>query len=291
MFNMTGTHLPYRSRKDLARAHQLRGLTRRRTGGPAIEDTWTPLLDPNMWRRDYVAPSVNRFEELQEDMLPRSLSSNDLGYGSAFAKDSQRRAEYAREEVPFEVAADSLHQALQYAIKHCKGLRDHFEKVVDPSVSLWAPPKVIDSLWSMMLEWDGVDLAAREKTMNQQPFHDMVTYRSVVRRLRDGLEDMRVCGRPRLEYLEEAEAKLSPEVFRNTMNKLQVTVRGVEELMQSVRKDRSLMEPLLKDLAAASQLLTDVEELWHPRRRYATPKARARWEDEEDYIWPNFHGD
>lgn len=297
MFGLTGTDIPYRGRKDLARAQQLHGLTRRRTGpsSPLIDDLWMPMLAQDLWRRDFAGrgPSrFNRFEELEDVSLPRSMPSNDIRYGSPFAKDSKRRAEHTCEIVHFEQAADALCQALHFAIKHCKGIQEHFEGEVErSSISLWAAPKVVDALWAMNVDWNGVDLAALEKNPNQQPSSEVVTYKGVAKRLMCALDDMKSSGRPRLEYLDEAGSKLSPEVFRTTLNKLQVTMQGIEELMQSVAKDRSLMEPLIKDMMGATSLLADIEDLWRPPKQPVGGKARSKWGEDDDYVWPDYHGE
>lgn len=299
MFNMMGPSLPHQSRKDLARAHHLRGLTRRRHPGPSTEDIWVPMPAPNStrWQQGVFGNNSllsSRFEDLSDGPLSRQPGSapGPFGYGSPFAEHSKRRTEYSHEAVSFDKAADALCQALEYATKHCKGIKEHFEKeIVGSSISLWAPPKVVDALWAMKVDWDGVDLAAREKTTNQQPSPDIVTYRSVFERLLTAMEDMEVCGRPRFEYVEDAGSKLSPEVFRNTMNKLQVTLRGIGELMHSVRKDRSLMGPLVKDLVSATALLADIDKAWTPRHRPAASRARAHWADEVDEVWPQYHGE
>ncbi|TKA83681.1 hypothetical protein B0A55_00314 [Friedmanniomyces simplex] len=302
MFGMPGSSLAYRNRKDLARSQQLRGLTRRRTAGPSIEDVYVPAA-ANPWQRNmygYTSPLSSRFEELGDEPLPRSSafnSSSTPDYGPPFAtQDSKRRAaDYSREPLPFAQAAETLCQALEYATKHCRGIREHFEKEV-ASISLWASPKAIEALWGMKAEWDGVDQGVREKTAYQQPqpAGDVVTYKSVVERLLAALGGMKRCDQPCVvDRMMEGEggkagppAELSPEVFRYTMKKLEVTLRGIEELMGSVRKDRRLVEPLVKDLGSAAALLREVEEVWVlPRRRSAAGKYRARAEsDEEDYV-------
>ncbi|TKA43351.1 hypothetical protein B0A54_05833 [Friedmanniomyces endolithicus] len=286
MFGMPGPNLAYRNRQNMARSQQLRGLTRRRPAGPSAEDMYVPNT-ANPWQRNmygYASPLSSRFEEVGDEPLPRSVAfSSTSSYAAPFAKEPRRRAESSRESVPFDKAADALCQALEYAAKHCQGIKEHFEKDVAP-LSLWAPPKAIEALWTMKADWDGADQRAREKTAYQQPAGDVVTYESVVGRLLEALGEMRGCGRPRVELLGEGkgEAELSPEAFRYTMSKLDMTLRGIEDLMVSVRKDRRLVEPLVKDLVAAAGLLRSVEELWMPPRR--TGKYRARAEsDEEEY--------
>ncbi|KAK4545138.1 hypothetical protein LTR36_003689 [Oleoguttula mirabilis] len=299
MFGMTGTNLPYRSRNDLAQAQNLRGLSRRRPGpgNPYIDDICMPMLNQEFWGRDFrrgMPQGVNnRFEELEDSPYPRSMSSNNVGYGSPYAKDSKQRSKYtSREAVSFEKAADALCQALHFAIKHCKGIRGHFEGAVEQSsVSVWAPPRIIDSLWSTYLQWNGVDLALLHGNPNQQPSQEVVTFKDVAQRLTGALGDMRSCKGPRMEHLDGSGSKLSPEVCKTTLKKLHVTMQGVEELMRRVSKDRKLMEPLAKELMAATGLLADIEDLWRPTVKRATGNNGSRWNDDDGYEWPDYRGE
>ena len=68
----------------------------------------------------------------------------------------------------------------------------------------------------------------------------------------DALEDLKSSGSPKVDRLHGAGSKFSPGVFRNTRNKLQVTLGVVEAMMHSVRKDRSLMDAVVRDPKAAS---------------------------------------
>ncbi|KAK5743442.1 hypothetical protein LTR17_002617 [Elasticomyces elasticus] len=291
MFGLPGTSLPYRNNKDLARAQRLRGFTRRRTPGPSIEDVYMPNTNP--WQRNpyaYASPLSSRFEELGDEPLPvrstTSSNSNSSGYGNTFPKDSKRRPEYPRERspVPFDKAADALCQALEYASKHFRGIKEHFEREVSP-IAYWAPQKAIDALWTMKADWDGIDLTTRERSSYQQPASNVTTFKAVVERLTEALRNMKMCGRPRGDWTEQQRQEVSPEVFRYTMNKLEVTLNGIGELVQSVRKDRRLVEPLVKDLISATALLRDVEESWSPRRKSSSGYQARAESQEEDYAW------
>ncbi|KAK5131156.1 hypothetical protein LTR08_001242 [Meristemomyces frigidus] len=302
MFGMPGSELPYRGRKDLARAQQMRGITRRR-GGPAsppMDSMWLPMLKQDYWRRDCLGSSVvlanmpSRFEDISDrHQLPRPIFPSELGYGSSFAQDPKRRAQATpREPLPFDQAADALCQAVHFAVKHCKSIRDAFEKEIERStISLWAPRAAVDALWSMKLEWNGIDLALLAQNANQQASPDVVTYKAIAARLFSALEDVNAAGQPRADCFEESSpSKLRPEVFRVTVKKLLVGMQGVEELMQAVRMDRTLMAPLVKDLKAVAVLLGDIEELWRPTVRTGVGSGRARWEDEE-CTWPEYQGE
>lgn len=290
MFGATGSNLPYRQRRDLARSQQLRDLTRRRPD-LANQAPWS-MRDQNTWNRDFLGGVPRRFEELEDSPLS-SMSSDNVNYGSPYTPDFRRRNHsLPRKGVPFDEAADAMSQAIQFAIEHCKGIRKHFEDDVErSSISLWSPPKVIDALWAMNVEWNGVNAAQREPNPSQQPSPEVVTYQSIAKRLFRALEELKTSGRPRMEYFEDNGSKLSPAVVRSTLNKFYGSMQGIEVIVKSVRKDRKLMERLIKELESAAELLTDIEDLWRPAVKSRRGKARARWEDDEDFVWPDYRGE
>jgi len=255
------------------------------------------MYDHDPWRRGLMGrspPGFSRFEELDDDRpLPRSMSFGDFGYGgNPYNKDSKSRAEYSlRETVPFDKSAAALWDALHFASKHCRSIRDHFERDVErSSIAAWASPKVVDALWRMNLEWNGVD-PRDPKQKSSSP--ETVTYRNVVGKLLSALEDMKKSKRPPTEHLEAGGSKLSPQLLSMTLKKLHVTAQSIQELMYSTMKNRQLMESMIRNLTVAVSLLGDIEGLWRPSAKpVGSGKAQARWEDEEDgYVWPDYRGD
>ncbi|KAK5124475.1 hypothetical protein LTR85_001692 [Meristemomyces frigidus] len=289
MYGMGGTNLPYRERKDLA---HMRGLSRKMPGfaGPSFGNMWTPMGNQDFYGRG--PPGMhNRFEEFDDSPLPRMPSDNS-GYGNPYAKGTKSRTEYSsRNTVSFDKAADALFQELQFAIEHCKGVRDHFARQVERSaISSWCSPKVVDALWTMNAEWTGIDLASVERNPTMQPIPGVVTFTAIAKRLSDALKDLKAAGFPRMESLEDR-SNVSPEVVMSTLKRLQVTTQGIEHLMQSVRKDRRVVEPLVKEMEAAVALLGDIEDVWRPATKPRAGKARAKWDDDDDFVWPDYRGD
>ncbi|KAF2773716.1 hypothetical protein EJ03DRAFT_347684 [Teratosphaeria nubilosa] len=300
MFAMAGLDLPYRNRKDASRASSVRGFSRRRHGASPTtaldQSLWMPMMSPDLWRRDFVgrgatpAPGISGFQSPESMPFFRATQpQTEQKYGGSdrrYGRSASDRGEYG---LPFDQAADALCQALHFAIKHCQNLRESFnQEVVKSTITSWAPPKVVDALWIMKLDWDGIDSSEAERAPNAQRTPETVTFKDVVTNLFKAREALKTCARPRVEYFGEADSKPSPEVFRNTMKKLECIMSGVEEMMKSVRFDRSLMEHLVKDMTAATALLGEVEDLWLPaRKQRAAEKARTKWE-EENYVWAEY---
>ena len=323
MFNMTATDLPFRgSRKDLARAQQLRrSLARARTGpsgtlpdsmmnampgSSAFDDMFMPMLDRNMWRPHLMSrPSLNpmshfdaqgpfdspsRFEELDDPPLPRSMSSSDVGYGSRYAKDMpslDRRRDFAGEGVSFAKAAAALAAALTQAVDFCGRLYKQFEDDTW-NIALYADPKVIDYLWTAKLEWNGVPAIDYAKDPNLTASPGTVTYKITMQRLLAALSEMKRAGPPQLRYLEKSQSQLSPEEVKITMKKLGASFQGIVDFADSVRRDRDKVHALNKELISANNLLMDIKDLWMPPVKKDAQKARV--EDEFEH-WPNYRGE
>ncbi|KAK3669625.1 hypothetical protein LTR78_010500 [Recurvomyces mirabilis] len=288
MFGMPGVGLPYRNRKDVARAQNFRGWTRRHPAR-STEEMWTPMSGAMPWPRSMYGagasvPNYDRFEELEEVPIRHPLSASGMAFRSP-----KHRGGSGHNLIAFDKAAEALYEALQYAVKHCKAIKEQFEnEVIQSSIVQWVPPNMMIALWTMKIDWDGSNAATQDGAAAQQPHAGVATYRDM-KSLLEAMKDMQMCELPRLGDLNGSEVRLSPEILRNTINKLQVTLHGVEEMMQSVRKDRLLMDALIKDLESTVQLLMDVEELWTSRPRPAGPRARGGREDE--YRWRRYDDD
>ncbi|KAH9826730.1 hypothetical protein Tdes44962_MAKER09976 [Teratosphaeria destructans] len=303
MFAMTGLDLPYRHRKHGSRASSVRGFSRRRHGVSPTptpdQHLWMPMMSPALWHREFLGrgatPTPGTSGSQRPDAMPcaRAMRSpteqRDGGSDGRYGRSAGHRGAYGpREAVPFDQAADALRQALHVAMKHCQNIRERFDhEVVDSTIASWVPPKFVDALWSMNLDWDGIDARDAEQAHHAQRTPDTaVTYNDVMTNLFKALDALKTTGRPRVEYPGEAESKL--DVFRNAMKKLQRTMSGVEGLSTSVRFDRALMERLVKDMTAAEALVGDVQDSWRRARTHrAAEKARARWADEED-VWAEY---
>ena len=258
-----------------------------------LDNLWMPWMDQELWRQDLLGgPSgFNRFEEVDDASGTRSADSSDASYDGLYVNDPRKRADYSRESMSFDKATSELSEALHYAVKYSQGMLDQFEReVIRTSLSAWVPPKLIATLWTMKVEWNGVHAAEADKDANTQPAKDVITYRGVVKRVIGALENIRAAGPPSVDIIEQAGSVLSPQVCRNTMKKLHVTLQGIEELMQSVRKDKNLMQPLVKEFGAAQSLLSDVDVLWAPKKQSSASRSRAKWED-DDFAWPDHRGE
>lgn len=254
----------------------------------------TPLMGPPMggpspmgFGNGYQYPD----EPKTRKKKPKSNAALYNEYGKPFSSDSGKKKiprPSSRAEVPFEQAASDLHEALEVAVRHFKNFHDVFENQIARSgMSMWAPPDVIDDLWTMKLEWDGRNMAAAGagEADPPPPVSGAVTYLGMAERVMSALVELKSCSRPRAETVGAAQSRLGPQVFTTTMKKLRVAIEGLDDLMEAVVKDRTLMGALVKEMVAAIALLDDIEDLWQTRMASGTKgKGRAKTGAEE-FSW------
>jgi hypothetical protein len=120
---------------------------------------------------------------------------------------------------------------------------------VPSSISQWRGLGLINDLWDLKINWNGIDLAGRDRETgrSQQTQHssssssqqDLHAYRNVMRTLLEALSDyFALRERPHDEHRREIGLKLSPEAYCNQMHKPNATIGGTEETKQYVGKDR-----------------------------------------------------
>ncbi|KAI7276005.1 hypothetical protein KC345_g6845 [Hortaea werneckii] len=254
----------------------------------------TPLIGPPMG-----GPSPMGFgnayhypdEPKPRKPKPRSNAALYNDYGKPYPRESARKKiprPSSRAEVPFEQAASDLHEALEVAARHFKNFRDVFEtQIAKSGMSMWAPPDVIDDLWTMKLEWDGRNMAATggREADPLPPVSGAVTYLGMAERVMSALVELKSCSRSLAETVEAAQSRLGPQVFNTTMKKLRVAIEGLDDLMEAVVKDRTLMGALVKEMVAAITLLDDIEDLWQTRMS-SGPKGKGRAKTgAEEFSW------
>ncbi|KAI7540350.1 hypothetical protein KC331_g9224 [Hortaea werneckii] len=237
----------------------------------------TPLMGPPMggpspmgFGNGYQYPD----EPKTRKQKPRSNAALYNEYGKPFSKDSAKKKiprPSSHAEVPFE-------QAARICMRHWRWRS---------GMSMWAPPDVIDDLWTMKLEWNGRNMAAAggREADPLPPVSGAVTYLGMAERVMSALVELKSCSRPRAETVDAAQSRLGPQVFTTTMKKLRVAIEGLDDLMEAVVKDRSLMGALVKEMVAAIALLDDIEDLWQTRMSSGTKgKGRAKTGAEE-FSW------
>jgi len=165
--------------------------------------------------------------------------------------------------MPFDKATEALVGASNEAIKVCSRLVEKFDDETK-QVRLWVEPSVVDALWRMRLEWDGMLASPPPEEGKSRQTPEYTTFQGVVREYCDALRNLRYSHPPDMGRFATAESQLSPQVLRTTQKKLRVTLQGIEELLDDVVGQRSLMPPLVKELKAAHGLLLDIDYLWRP---------------------------
>lgn len=284
MFNMD---IPIRSRKGLARAQQMRGLTRRRNG-PSMgmfDDMFGPsgreMLQRNFQAgnfgggldplgRDPLGRDRDRDRDRFEDLVDSPPRPSRSQSGSAF----DYHNDYASgPRVPFETAANNLLHALNYAISYC----ETFETTWTTDVRLilpYASDDIIDDLWAARIDWNGLPAGAVPVT-GAPPAKAPKTFEEMRLKIRKAFGELRNAGTPRPKG--PPGASDGPEDVALMMKKLATSCQGVVELMEAVRKYRSRMSPLVKELLFIETLLKDHEGLW------ARPVRRENAYEDERY--------
>lgn len=253
-------------------SQQLRGLARRRTGpaGSISQDVWPPTVSRGIWQQGFPSnrfPSIgNRFYEVEDEPLQRSWSSDDISQHSPFLSSPKPWANQSVGRIPFETAAWELFEALEQTRGNFEHCHNQFKEETR-GVQFWAPPDVIDKLWAMKMDWNGVPAFEAARDPNLKPKDEAVYYKKYARQLLRAWEGMKSCGPLPFDLLQNPGSKLGPVEVRTAMKKLEATFQGIEELMQLVRTDRNRAHALSDQLTDARRCLTDIEELWTTTRK------------------------
>ena len=223
-------------------------------------------MNDNIWRRDsmhgYRSSTLNRSEQLNKLPSFRSNSLKDISH----SRELGRRTGYKRQLLSFEKAGTALFDALSQALRFCKEFDQEF--VADTyRVEWWAPSKVVNALWAMKMEWNGIPAAELAKNPDLKPGDHTQTYKKVVVNLMQAWEDMMACDPISKDILHRVDSKLGLVEVKTSMNKLHVTFQGIEELVLIVRKDRLRMPALINQLRDARNVLLDLESAWDPTRQ------------------------
>ncbi|KAK5114460.1 hypothetical protein LTR62_002395 [Meristemomyces frigidus] len=288
MYGMSGPETRYGNELMTPRSQHMRCWTRQRPRRSVGRNTWMPLDGAAPYGQDLYGQQPLHYG-ISDDF---SQAVPPYAAGSVSTSSPRRHTTTMRGSIPFDRAAEAMYQALQYATKHCKSIQEQFDKeVMHSSIAQWAAPELLGELWTAMLDRTGIDVSNREPSITATPVSSSTTiYRDVVNTVSEGLEGIGACSRASgFGQADRGELKLSPEVFRNTINKLGVTFHGIEEMMKSVRKDRLLMDALVKDFELGMQLLGDIEEVWRARACPVVLGGRDM-RREDGYEWRRFGG-
>lgn len=285
MFNATyPPPIPYRPHKK-AFTRPSRGLNRR---SPAINDMYMPVPSQSSltWPLNYLPGGGMPFNRVQEFEDAAALGGLYGDAAAAYHTQPRRGRGAADYPVASDRAAKKLNQVLRTTSADLKELHKRFENDVVDNIGQWTPEKVIDTLWTARLDWDGAKPKARETDASsgsgEARASSAVIYGITARRLLSALENMRNAEAPAIVSYELIEAcsskEFSPELFKHTMGMLQDTVKVIEGLVSGgVRKDRKLMKLLLEEMGDAMRALERLEEMWKGWARRKS--ALSSWED------------
>ena len=244
------------------------------------------MMTGDIWRQNLTAgqipPILNRFEEIDELPLPQSMSANDLTHKDYYTKDSGRCGWYVGHQISFEKAAAALYHALDYAAMYYGRFENDFRAETD-SLRYWATPKATDLLWRTKIEWNGIPVSNLAQNPNVKPGENLDCYNKHVKNVMKAWEDMNSCGPAPLHVLKEPGSKLSAVEVKTNMRKLQVSFRGIVELMRMVRTERNRMRSLVNQLDDARVLLFDIDAVWKAPMSAAPGTDLG---DEGEPYWP-----
>lgn len=268
------------------------GMMRKRAAGvrTPLSETWSPppLSPRNEWEAGYFGrniPESSRFCEVDDYPLPRSTPFNDAAFPAPSPAVS--RSPFAEQQVPFEHAAANMHAALQNACRECPKIETSFNEQVQ-RLTLWLPSQLVDSLWTIFLDWDGIPLQQQQAGRASAKPHGVPSgpsicpsFNDIAKRFTKALEALKMSAPPRCftsggsggAAASFGTADVNFEVLRTTMRKLQISLEAIETLMGSVRSHRNRMAPMVKEMSSAVSLLDGVRDVWDTKGK--RPAAAA----------------
>lgn len=268
---MANFDLPLRSRKDLARAAQLRNLAmvgrpfNPRSALPAeYEDPYLPVSRRRPDRSLSTPYHNTPLASYNLDQSSDARFSDTYNYRPA-SYPRRAGADYNRgTRLPFDKAARGLYRALEGAIREASRLERDFDN--EMRFLPYADERTRAHLWTLKVEYRGwnVDPEAPADIANQVDF-----FAKYAGQLLDVIEDMRHAERPSSHEREGqrgAYETVAMEDVRFAMKKLGVSFGAVAELLEGIKADKQRFGVLLRELRSASEIMLGIREVWEAPR-------------------------
>ena len=268
------------------------GLMRKQATGnrTPLSNVWSPppLSPRNEWDAGYFGrniPDSGRFCEVDDYPLPRSTPFRDAAFQAP--SPTATRSPFAEQQVPFEQAAANIHAALQHACRECPKIEMSFNEQVQ-RLTTWLPSQLVDSLWTIFLDWNGIPLQQQQEGRPGVKPHATSSapsmypsFNDIAKRFTKALDALKMSAPPRCFTSGESDstaasfgtADVNFEILRTTMRKLQISLEAIEALMGSVRSHRDRMAPMVKEMNSAVSLLDGVRDVWGAKEK--RPAAAA----------------
>jgi hypothetical protein len=221
---------------------------------------------------------ADRFQDLLSPSLSGSASYGSLHDRRSGTSHDTYFSKHNKHKGSFKKAASSLYVAIQRLRYFC-GFAEHSFAQETRSIELWASPEVVDMLWKMKMEWNGVPVANFERI--HDPSHDdrQLYYRKPAMEVLRAWNELHSAGPVPYEVLEITDSSLTEVEVKTALRKLDVIFQGIEELIQAVRTDRTKMRGLSGQLEDATFALDDIAVIWKPegQRQNAQRMDENRW--------------
>ncbi|EME42755.1 hypothetical protein DOTSEDRAFT_26306 [Dothistroma septosporum NZE10] len=238
--------------------------------------------EQEQWGNAYYSPRQNQGDYMHDYYSTKSSSPHQSHHPGPYRPNDT----FYEQRLSFEQASVALYDALEAASKSCQTLETSFATHTR-GVKPWLPPKDVDSLWTIYLNWDGRPverIADADETLSKSDL-DMTTYRDIHKRLLRALSAIFTCA--------ETPAKLGPnidttngyaspswQILRTTTRKLRISLEAIEELLGMVRVRRDCMPSLVHEILAAMQLLESIRPLWDtPAKQSSTQSKEEPYND------------
>lgn len=292
------------NRRDLDRAQQMRAFIRRRnlpgSNGDAFGDLFMPAVRPDPWRQNAQSPNTlnpNRFEDLNISspaLTHSQYSSSDEDVQTSYPPHPPRRNKTPNHHtshpsnksnntarLPFETAAATLAEALETFRKYfdCT-LREFRDETF--GIAFYASPRVLDALWELKLDWNGVPGAEAASTKRKP---GVVTFAEQKEKLLRALEGMRGCTPPG----RDGRVEKSDEEVAAVGRRLQASMESLGEFLEAVGRHRDRVPAFSKELELAGKLMGEVTEFG--RRKEKQEKGGRIERREEDWEWEGYRSD
>ncbi|KAM0718190.1 hypothetical protein Q7P37_006522 [Cladosporium fusiforme] len=286
--------LPLRSRKDLARAAQLRNLAN--PTHPSLDDSYFPPPPSRaMWRRG-INPgnmNINPYFTFNNPLNQPTLyppQNNAFGfdptaYGgpgpytrcSNAYTDSDIRSSSSESNktdnapVSFPKAARALYEVLDAAENFTHHMQAQF--LQDTANMRWyVDEATISHLWNRLITWDGHAISSPEPnpTTNNNtdpspthpPHQVFSTHAQRILRAIETWQTSTPLSPHEWTSLRSRGSVLREEDVRLAWRKLRVGCGAVEELLEGVKGERRRCPSLLRELASVRDALVGIREVW-----------------------------
>ncbi|CAK4025919.1 Hypothetical predicted protein [Lecanosticta acicola] len=266
------------------------GLTRQRMPSvrSPLREAWTPppLSPRGEWNTGYFPrPTPGNVFDIDDFALPGGSQFEEPAFRTS--SPITARTPLSGQRLPFEQAAANMHTVLQLACKEFPKIEKAFHEHTR-ALTVWLPPPLVDQLWTIYLDWNGIPLQQQRVPAptakprdTATPMNPSGTFNDAAKRFSKALEGLKTSTPPAMLGRrtgsarsaipvfaahaadgEAAAAAVDWEILPTSLRKLQVSLDAIELLMGVVRERRDRMAPMVREMGSAVVLLEGMREAW-----------------------------